>query len=613
MTSWRRVVAALGLTAATVVGWAAPASAHASVVSSTPAPGAHLTRAPSSVTVVFDQPVKPDGDALTVLDSTGSNVDEGSFSHVSPNVLSVSLRPSLGQGAYVWNYTVTSLDGHVVSGGVVFLVGRATTGSITQLARPRTSVTTWIDDLGQFLIYLGVLVAAGLAFFLAFVLEDGPERARLRRLTWLAAGTGVVGMLVTVGAQVALTGGGARSIGDWGVDSQILTGTLGAQSGLQLVGLALCLSSLALGARMARQFAAFYGLLVSAGAFVVFGHATVSPERWLSIPADVVHASFAAMWAGGLVGLVLVLHSRVGVARRAGQLVRSAAPTGSSVAGRAPSPVSVGGAGRRSAPATAVLERRSDQVRLAGAGNGSEPSDPSLFASTLAVVSRFSTMAGISFAAILVAGVLLAVAEVGSVANLFETGYGQLLLVKISLVALLLFLAWYNRFLLLPHLSRAASGAGGLSGSWRRLLGTVRLEAVVMVAVLAVTSVLANGTPSNGATLPPPQPFHQSQPFNGGSIRLSITPNQALVNDWTVQFTDATGAPAEMAESVSIYLTLPSKNVGPIEADLVKTGVGRFQLADTPNPPIAGQWQVVAQVQVSAFLLLDVSFVDTVQ
>ena len=69
-------------------------------------------------------------------------------------------------------------------------------------------------------------------------------------------------------------------------------------------------------------------------------------------------------------------------------------------------------------------------------------------------------MAGISFAGILVAGTLLAIVEVGSVANLFETGYGQLLLLKIALVGLLLFLAGYNRYLLLPGLfSAAAAGA----------------------------------------------------------------------------------------------------------------------------------------------------------
>jgi hypothetical protein len=131
--------------------------------------------------------------------------------------------------------------------------------------------------------------------------------------------------------------------------------------------------------------------------------------------------------------------------------------------------------------------------------------------------------------------------------------------------------------------------------------------------VLGVTAVLANGTPSNGASLPPPVAFTQTQSFDGGRVTLHITPNQALVNDWTVQFTGAGGEPADLAESVSLYLVLPSQNVGPIEQDMKKVGVGRFELADSPNPPIVGQWQIVLQVQVSEFSQPDVSFVDTVQ
>jgi hypothetical protein len=58
---------------------------------------------------------------------------------------------------------------------------------------------------------------------------------------------------------------------------------------------------------------------------------------------------------------------------------------------------------------------------------------------------------------------------------------------------------------------------------------------------------------------------------------------------------------------------LPSQNVGPIETDMKKSGVGRFVLVNSPNPPVVGKWQVVLQVQVSEFSQPDVSFVDTVQ
>jgi hypothetical protein len=108
-------------------------------------------------------------------------------------------------------------------------------------------------------------------------------------------------------------------------------------------------------------------------------------------------------------------------------------------------------------------------------------------------------------------------------------------------------------------------------------------------------------------------PFAQTQPFEGGSLSLRISPNQALVNDFVVQFSGPEGAPVDAAESVSVYLTLPSENVGPIVTDMTKAGVGRFVLLDTPDPPIVGTWQITLQIQVSPFSQPDAGFVDAVR
>jgi putative copper export protein/methionine-rich copper-binding protein CopC len=640
---WRRGVGLCVVVAAwAVFGWATPASAHAAVISSSPPQGAHLRHVPRTVTITFDQPVQPDAGGIVVLDSRGQDVQTAS-QHPAPAVLRATLPASLGPGAYVANYTVTSVDGHVVSGGLVFLVGNVSAGAVAQLTRPHTSLTNWVDDGGQFLTYLGVLVASGLSFFLVFILGEASEATRLRRWAGWAAALGVAGLVVTAGAQAALIGGGTGGLAHWTVVRQAAGGKFGAQAVVQLAGLAACLAALRIRDVLLRQFVAFYGLLAAAGAFVLFGHAVVSPERWLSIPADVVHVVFAAMWAGGLVGLAVVLHGRFRTAARVGE---RAAP----VAGRARADADAEAFVRASAavPAhagasTALLERpvpgsggdrpaapeppaapdgsvggedpRSHSDLGTKGDEGDAASAGSLLASTSRVVARFSTMAGISFAGILVAGLLLAIAEVGSVANLFETGYGQLLLVKLGVVGLLLLLAGYNRYLLLPWLfSQSSRGTpSSLARGWQRLSATMRWELVGMLAVLGVTAVLANGTPSNGATAPPPVPFAQTQSFDGGHVHLSITPNQALVNDWTVQFTNRDGAPADMAESVSLYLVLPSENIGPIETDMKKVGPGRFTLMNSPNPPVVGTWQIVLQVQVSAFSQPDVSFVDTVQ
>jgi copper transport protein len=605
-----RVLLGAATVAVVLIGWAVPASAHAAVVSSSPVQGAHVAHPPRTVTVVFDQPVQPDNGGLVVLDSTGQQVQASSL-HPSPPVLRATLPNTLPDGAYVANYTVTSVDGHIVSGAIVFLAGKVAVGAIAHLARPHTSWATRIDDGGQFLTYLGVLVAAGLAFFVAFVLGDGAsERVRLRRWFYWAVMVGAIGMLVTTGAQATLTGGGIGAIGHWGLDRQVLDGKLGQQYAVQLIGLLVCAVSFAPRRRMSQQFAALYGLLAAAGGFVLFGHAIVSQERWLSIPADIVHACFGAMWAGGLIGLVIVLRQRFRLSARVQKTSetletrRGASPSGSAALLAGASEPSLRGN-------VAVLERPPD--------GGGEPrdDDPTRLSSTIAVVQRFSTMAAISFAAIIVAGFALAIAEVGSLANLFGTGYGQLLLVKIAAVGLLLFVAAYNKLVLLPWLFHATTSdhaaPDAIARGWARLRATVRWEAVGMVVVLGLTSVLANGTPSNGATLPPPVPFTQSQVFEGGHISLHITPNQALVNNWTVQFTGPNGQPADMAESVSLYLVEPAQKIGPIETDMHKVGVGRFVLANSPNPPVVGHWQIVLQIQVSDFSQPEVSFNDTVQ
>ena len=617
---------------AVVLGWAMPAAAHAAMVSSSPTQGQHLAHAPHTVTVVFDQPVQPDAGGLIVLDSTGQHVQVSS-AHPAPPVLRATLPGSLPDGAYVANYTVTSVDGHVVSGAIVFLSGKVAVGAVAQLARPHTSWATRIDDGGQFLTYLGVFVAAGLAFFAAFVLGDGAsERARLRRWFYGAVAVGVVGMVVTTGAQATLTSGGGSvgAVGHWSLDHQVLDGKLGQQYAVQVAGLVACGVSFALRRRMGRQFTAFYGLLAAAGGFVLFGHAIVSQERWLSIPADIVHAVFGAMWAGGLVGLVVVLRQRFRAAARASQasdVLETSGGAGAvggttvTAAGTMSVPASQASSGRGS---VAVLEHPLDDGGAAlasgvGDPDSGEAGDSAHLSSTIAIVERFSTMAVISFACIIVAGFALAVAEVGSLANLFGTGYGQLLLVKIAAVGLLLFVAAYNKLVLLPwlfHTATATSGRGtpdAIARGWTRLRATVRLEAIGMVVVLGLTSVLANGTPSNGATLPPPVPFTQTIAFDGGHVMLHITPNQALVNNWTVQFTGPSGQPADMAESVSLYLVEPDQNIGPIETDMHKAGVGRFILTNSPNPPVVGHWQIVLQIQVSDFSQPEVSFNDTVQ
>src|SRR5436853_5945996 len=75
----RRIIAGLILALALSLGLLGVASAHAKLVSSDPAAGAKLTKAPTKVTLIFSEEIsaKPDESNFTVTDEQGNEVGKG--------------------------------------------------------------------------------------------------------------------------------------------------------------------------------------------------------------------------------------------------------------------------------------------------------------------------------------------------------------------------------------------------------------------------------------------------------------------------------------------------------------------------------------------------------
>ena len=114
---------------------------------------------------------------------------------------------------------------------------------------------------------------------------------------------------------------------------------------------------------------------------------------------------------------------------------------------------------------------------------------------TVDILSRFSAMAMIAVTLIVASGIANAGFRVaGSFGKLFYTDYGDALLTKISVVAAMLALAYFNRFVFMPKLRSAALKRMGQI-TW--LGRSVTLELALGVLVLGAAAVL-------GIT-PPPQ------------------------------------------------------------------------------------------------------------
>lgn len=123
--------------------------------------------------------------------------------------------------------------------------------------------------------------------------------------------------------------------------------------------------------------------------------------------------------------------------------------------------------------------------RLAGYASGAT--------NAAGILARFGRIAALAVGLLVAAGLTLAWWLLGGVAPLLTTAYGQFLLTKILIVALLLLLAATNKWVLVPAFARGDPQAP------RRLRRSIALEALLVAVILLVTAVLTTiSGPANG-------------------------------------------------------------------------------------------------------------------
>jgi copper transport protein len=112
------------------------------------------------------------------------------------------------------------------------------------------------------------------------------------------------------------------------------------------------------------------------------------------------------------------------------------------------------------------------------------------------VAGRFSRLATIAVALLLLTGIVQSVALVGSVEAFFDTAYGRLVLAKIALFAGLISLGAYNQRRLLPRLRRVEGGGEEPERAAALLRRSVAFEVMLALVVLGVASVLVATEPA---------------------------------------------------------------------------------------------------------------------
>lgn len=567
-------IVALVVVLVVVLSAQTPAFARAEVVSSSPENGATIPAAPEEVFIRFDENVSLSFGGLTVVDEKGDPVDDGEPTHgETDDIVRVGLVSGLGDGTYVVNYRVASQDGQPVAGAVLFTVGKnvppsgggGTIQDTTVLDRQTTSDKTLHITAGvfRFLTIASALLAAGLAGFLAFIHDQQRDRWKLAhpiRIGSLVAAFAAIG---TVFMEAALVSGrGLSGAGNMTVIRDVLGDGLGWSTAMLLVGLALVHLSTDTNRLVVAQTLSFYGALTVTVSFALRGHSYAATNQSVAIISDAIHVTAAAIWFGGLVGLVATIASR----------------------------------------------HRAD--------NSLSAPDAATTRGTARILGRFSIVAAVSVVALLVSGGILTSTQLHGPSALTSSTYGRVLSLKILFVVVVCALAAYNRFRLVPAIRRTAIEAeptdeksetrddsGGVDpqrSAWLRLFSVARIEALTIVAVLAVTSALVAVDPPR-PTRTGPRIFNEwADLARGGKVTMNINPNRVGPNTIHIQYYDESGRPDRNVTEAQIEFLFPENGIGPIERKALRGGSGHFIYQGT-ELSIPGRWQVNVLAQITQF------------
>ena len=139
-----------------------PASAHARLISSSPANGQALTQGPTEIVLTFDEPVTVQ--TLRETSDDGTEVQLGT-PVISGNTVTTPWPGGQKAGIYRLGYVMNSQDGHAVEGLMLFTYATASPGTPPAPADSSSS-TPWIP------IAIGIAALAALGVGIALWLRN---------------------------------------------------------------------------------------------------------------------------------------------------------------------------------------------------------------------------------------------------------------------------------------------------------------------------------------------------------------------------------------------------------------------------------------------------------
>ncbi len=526
-------------------------SAHANLVSSEPVANSELGEAPGRIIIRFTEPIEPSLSNIQVLDASGQRVDldNSVVDDLNPLVMSVGVGDDIPDGTYTVAWTnVSTVDGHRVRGSFVFAVGQPLTDAPLPVVEQPLLQSPWAPVL-RLLTLLAALAMVGglvlevlvtrpvlLATRAADVVKAVGNAVSTRSLRLvagaggllLAASVGHLLMVAIITHEVSLWGALGGPV--WDTVSGTDWGGLWAWRMAAALAFVVILGGIRYTTGLLQQAARFLAIALGCAvlwtlALISHGAATVD-IRNLAIAADFLHLVASAFWVGAL------FHFALGVG---------------------------------------LLRDLPEDDRMGSLAD---------------LVPRFSVIASLSVAVIVVTGVFSGWAQV-TVTEAINTPYGATLLVKVALVLPLLFLGALNLVWVRPRLRRDINASNWLR---RFLLGEAALAVLILAAVGLLTSLEPARQVTSRELAEQQQSLAFSDTVNTDVIGLEVTPGRVGTNDLVVSLNDRLGNPIDYASEVMVRLVYLDSDLGVDSLAATSLGDGTY-IREDAQLSIAGAWQ----------------------
>ncbi len=295
--------------------------------------------------------------------------------------------------------------------------------------------------------------------------------------------------------------------------------------------------------RSIAELLASFGALLAAGAVLLVpglaGHAAQTSPRGASLLLDWTHLVSGSLWLGGLAGLLVLV---------------VALPGGRRVAGLA------------------------------------------------VCVPRFSNVAFVSVLLLLGSGVAASVIHLPLLVALWQTSYGETILVKTGLLAVAMSLGAVNLLRTKPRLVAARDDAGLGEAAARLLRRAIGAETLLVAGAVLAAAVLSSLAPppaalaeasSNLATVGPGRVASVVH-TNGYTLEVRIDPNTVgRVDSFALQLTKG-GRPVSGA-NVTLAFNMLAMEMGQLEYQLVESSPGVYTRR-APALVMAGRWSLAFKI-----------------